>query len=125
MESVGRLFCTARSPSHGSTTSAPRLEQGELPVETAPPVPTPEATVAALPTTPTVPPVTQTTSDPSITMSASVFHVLSNIPASSTPIAPVDDTTPAEVRIPPPQDEPPTVTASPEEASSPPKAPNA
>ena len=42
---------------------------------------------------------------------------------SLAPIAPVEDTTPAEVRIPPPQDEPPTVTATPEEASSPPEAP--
>ena len=46
-----------------------------------------------------------------------------DLPASSAPIAPFEDTTPAEVRIPPPQDEPPTVTATLVEASSPPEAP--
>ena len=46
-----------------------------------------------------------------------------DLPASSAPIAPFEDTTPAEVRIPPPQDEPPTVTTMPEGASSPLEAP--
>ncbi|KAL6319938.1 hypothetical protein AAG906_037014 [Vitis piasezkii] len=39
------------------------------------------------------------------------------------PIAPAEDTTPVEVRIPLPQDEPPIVIATLEDASSPPKAP--
>ncbi|KAL6313787.1 hypothetical protein AAG906_010206 [Vitis piasezkii] len=94
----------------------PQPEQDELPVEAAPPVPTPEATSAASPTTPTVPPVAPITSEPSITISP-------DLPASSAPIAPAEDTIPAKVRIPPPQDEPPTVTATPEDASSPLEAP--
>nr|CAN70989.1 hypothetical protein VITISV_007324 [Vitis vinifera] len=89
----------------------------------APPVPTPKAISAAPPTTPSVPPVAPTTFEPSITISASEFCALPNPPASSTPIAPVEDTTLAEVRIPTPQDEPPTVTTTPKEASSPPEAP--
>ena len=46
-----------------------------------------------------------------------------DLPASSAPITPAKGTTPVEVQIPPPQDEPPTVTATPKEASSPPEAP--
>ena len=46
-----------------------------------------------------------------------------DLPASSAPIAPVEDTIPAKVWIPPPQDEPPTVTVTPEDASSPLEAP--
>ena len=40
----------------------PQLEQDELSAETVPPVLTPEATSAAPPTTPTVPPIASTTS---------------------------------------------------------------
>ena len=54
----------------------PQPEQGELPVEIVPLVPTPEATFATLPMTPTIPPVEPTTSEPSITISASEFRVL-------------------------------------------------
>ncbi|RVW13820.1 hypothetical protein CK203_083619 [Vitis vinifera] len=46
-----------------------------------------------------------------------------DLPTSSALIAPTEDTTPIEVRIPPPQDEPPIVTAMLEDASSPPEAP--
>ena len=49
-------------------------EQGELPTKTAPPVPTPEATSTAPPTTLTVTPVAPTTSEPSITISALEFR---------------------------------------------------
>ena len=54
----------------------PQPEHGEPPIETAPPVPTPEATFTTLPTSPTVPPVMPTTSEPSITISALEFCVL-------------------------------------------------
>ena len=54
----------------------PQPEQGKLPTETAPPVPTPEAISTAPPTTPIVPPVAPTTSEPSITISASEFRAL-------------------------------------------------
>ncbi|RVW41469.1 hypothetical protein CK203_094052 [Vitis vinifera] len=119
----------------------PQPEQGKLPAEIAPPVPTPEATSAAPPTTSTVLPVAPTTSESSITISASEFRALTailrqiqqhlgllpppqpDLPVSSAPIAPAKDTTPVEVRIPPPQDEPPTITAMPGEASSPLEAP--
>ncbi|RVW13726.1 hypothetical protein CK203_087194 [Vitis vinifera] len=95
MELVGRLFCTSRSLSHGSTSSAPTyevgtvyssIEQGKLLIETIPPapasptsapqVPMPKATFAAPPMSPTVPPVAPTTSEPSITISASEFRGL-------------------------------------------------
>ncbi|RVW22049.1 hypothetical protein CK203_109594 [Vitis vinifera] len=76
--------------------------------------PTPEATFATLPTTPTVPPVVPTTSEPSITISSLEFCVLLQL-----------TTLTVEVRILPSQDEPPTVTATPKEASSPPEAPTA
>nr|CAN69104.1 hypothetical protein VITISV_000456 [Vitis vinifera] len=46
-----------------------------------------------------------------------------DLPTSSAPIALAEDTTPAEVWIPPPQDEPPIVTTTLEDASSPPEAP--
>ncbi|RVX03786.1 hypothetical protein CK203_022964 [Vitis vinifera] len=124
------------------------FEQGELPTETIPPVPTsptstppvpmPEAISAASPMTPTVPPVAPTTSEPSITISASkfrglvhtfqtlttthaaLFQQMPDFPASSEPLAPTEDTIPAEdttiVEI---VD---TVTATPEDASSPPEA---
>ncbi|RVW29320.1 hypothetical protein CK203_115423 [Vitis vinifera] len=103
----------------------PQQEHGELPADTTPPVPTPEATSAAPPTTSTVPPIAPTTSEPSITISASEFCtlVLSFRRWLRSPIAPIEDTTPAEVQIPPPQDEPPIVTATLEDASSPPEAP--
>ena len=52
----------------------PQPEQGELPAEIAPLVPTPEATSAASSATPNVPPVVLTTSEPSITISASEFR---------------------------------------------------
>ena len=54
----------------------PQPEHGELPAETALPVPTPKATSAAPPMTPTVPPVAPTTSKPFITISTSKFHSL-------------------------------------------------
>ncbi|KAL6313018.1 hypothetical protein AAG906_037931 [Vitis piasezkii] len=95
-----------------------------------------------LPATPLVPPIAPTTSEPSITISALEFRTLDttilrqiqqhlgllppsqpDLPTFSTPIGLADDTIPAEVRIPPPQDEPPTVTATLEDASSPPEAP--
>ncbi|RVW68672.1 hypothetical protein CK203_063411 [Vitis vinifera] len=53
MESVGGLFCTSWSPSMVAPLVPPQLEHGELPAQTAPPIPTPEATSAAPPTTPT------------------------------------------------------------------------
>ncbi|KAL6325921.1 hypothetical protein AAG906_038412 [Vitis piasezkii] len=79
----------------------PQPKHGELPADTTPPVPTPEATSSALLTTPTVSPVASTTSELSITISTSEFRAL----------------------IPPPQDEPPIVTTTLEDASSPPEAP--
>ena len=54
----------------------PQSEKDKLLAETAPPVPTPEATSAALPTTPIVPPIVSTTSESSIIISASEFHAL-------------------------------------------------
>ena len=54
----------------------PQPEHGELPAETALPVPTPKATSAALPTTCTIPPVVPTTTESSITISASEFCAL-------------------------------------------------
>ena len=54
----------------------PQPEHGELPAQTAPPIPTPEATSAAPPTTPTVPPVVPTTSEPTITILALEFRAL-------------------------------------------------
>ena len=54
----------------------PQPEQGELPAEISPLVPTPEATSATLPMTPTIPLVAPTTSEPSITISASKFRDL-------------------------------------------------
>ena len=54
----------------------PRLKQDELPVETTPPVPTPEATSAAPPMTPTSPPIAPTTVESSITISAMEFCAL-------------------------------------------------
>ena len=54
----------------------PQPEQGELTVETTPPMTTHEATLAAPSTTSTVPPVAPTTSEPSITLSASDFRAL-------------------------------------------------
>ncbi|RVX14645.1 hypothetical protein CK203_012076 [Vitis vinifera] len=111
----------------------PQPEQGELPIETASLVPIPEATSAASATTLTVPPVVPITSEPSITISASEFRTLKHLgllhppqpdlPASSAPIALAENTIPAKVQIPPPQDEPPTVTTTPEDASSPLEAP--
>ncbi|RVW69429.1 hypothetical protein CK203_061778 [Vitis vinifera] len=114
----------------------PQLEHGKLPAETIPPVPTPKATSAAPPTTPTIPPIASTTSEPSITISALEFSVLVHTFQTLTtthstifqqmdeipPTAPSEDTTPTEVRIPPPQDEPPTVTATLEDTSSSPEA---
>nr|CAN81901.1 hypothetical protein VITISV_005292 [Vitis vinifera] len=58
----------------------PQPEHGELPAQTAPPIPTPEATSAAPPTTPTVPPVVPTTSEPTITILALEFRALANEP---------------------------------------------
>ncbi|KAL6345554.1 hypothetical protein AAG906_017281 [Vitis piasezkii] len=112
----------------------PQPEHGKIPVETAPPVPTPETTSAAPPTISTIPPVAPTTSEPFM---PSEFRALiqkhlgllpspqPELPASSAPIALAEDTTPVEVWIQPPQDEPLTVTATPEDASSPPEAPTA
>ena len=146
----------------------PQPEHGKLPVETAPLVPTLEATSAAPPTISTIPPVAPTTSE---SFMASEFRTLvhtfqtlttthstlfqqmvemhahqdqqtailrqiqkhlglllspqPDLPASSAPIALAKDTTPVEVRIQPPQDEPLTVTATPEDSSSPPEAPTA
>ncbi|KAL6321928.1 hypothetical protein AAG906_035831 [Vitis piasezkii] len=122
----------------------PQTKLGELPTETippapalpisAPPVPMLEATSVAPPMTPTVPPIAPTTSEPSITISASKFRPLA--PTEDT--IPVEDTTTVEVQISPPQeattdaiasndprDEPQTIdtiTATPEDASSPPEA---
>ncbi|RVW28907.1 hypothetical protein CK203_116047 [Vitis vinifera] len=109
----------------------PQPEQGELPTETVPPVPTSKPTSVAPPIT-FVPLVAPTTSEPSITIFSSEFRALCIpfrhspslillsssrwlrcVPIRITPIAPIEDTTPAEVRIPPPQDEPPIVTAMP------------
>ncbi|RVW69820.1 hypothetical protein CK203_061167 [Vitis vinifera] len=130
----------------------PQPEHGELPAQTVPPIPTPEATFVAPPTTPTVPPVAPTTSEPTITILALEFCTLcipfrhspppillsSNrwlryVPIRTSKLLffarfsstsesylclsltfphPQSYTTPAEVRIAPPQDEPPIVTAS-------------
>ena len=54
----------------------PQPEQGELPAETTPPVPTPQVTFATPPTPPTIPPVAPTTSELSITISATEFRAL-------------------------------------------------
>ena len=54
----------------------PQPEQGELTVETTPPMTTPEATLTAPSTTSTVPPIAPTTSELSITLSASEFRAL-------------------------------------------------
>ena len=152
------------------------IEQGELPKETIPPVPMPEAISAAPPMTCIVPPVVPTTFEPFITIFTLEFrgivHTLRTLTTthtalfqqitilcqikqhlgllpppqpdlleSSEPLAPdedtipLEDTTTIEVHIPPPQeattdaiasddpqDEPQTVdtvTATPEDASSP------
>ncbi|KAL6332301.1 hypothetical protein AAG906_004863 [Vitis piasezkii] len=42
----------------------PQPKQDELPIETAPPMPAPQATSAAPPTTSTIPPVVPTTFEP-------------------------------------------------------------
>ena len=122
---------------------------------------TPEATSAAPSVTHTVPPVTPTTFEPSITISAwefcAVVHTFQTLTTTHyglfqqmvemrahqdqqiailrqiqqhlgllfppQPIAPAEDTTPVEVRIPLPQDEPLIVIATLEDASSPPEAP--
>ncbi|KAL6321823.1 hypothetical protein AAG906_035521 [Vitis piasezkii] len=165
MESVGGLFCTSRSPSHGSTSRAPTdgadtvysstYRAGELPTETippasashtsAPPVSMLEAVSTAPPMTLTVSSVAPTTSEPSIIVFASEFRSLPDLPTSSEPLAPVEDTilaedtTTTEVQIPPPQettidaiasidphDEPQIVdiaTTTPDDALSPPEAP--
>ena len=60
---------------HAQSTPVP-TEQGELLIETIPPVPMPEAVSAAPPMTPTVPSVAPTTSKPSITISALKFRGL-------------------------------------------------
>ena len=126
----------------------PQLEQGELPAETALPMPTLEATSVAPPTASNIPLIAPTTSEPSITISSSEFRAMvhtfqtlttthsalfqqmaemyahqnkqtailcqiqqhlgllpptkPDLPASSAPIAPTEDTTPTKVRIPPP-----------------------
>ena len=54
----------------------PQPEQGELPAETTPPMPTPQATSTTPPTPLTVPPVAPTTSKLSITISATEFRAL-------------------------------------------------
>ena len=189
-------------PRTEQTQSTPvPIEQGELPIETIPPAPTSptstplvpmlEAVSATPPMTPTIPHVSPTTFEPSITISTSEFcglvatlqtlsttHVAlfqqmvemrsqqnqqiaillqiqqhlgllpppqPDLPASSEPLAPVEDsilvedTTTAAVQIPPPQeattdaiasvdpqDEPQTVdivTTTPNDASSPPEVP--
>ena len=63
----------------------PQPEQGELPTETIPPVPRPEATSAAPPMTHTVPPISPTTSKSSITISASEFRSLIHVFRHSPP----------------------------------------
>ncbi|RVW72743.1 hypothetical protein CK203_057318 [Vitis vinifera] len=123
MASVGELFYTCRSPSHGSTISAPTARAGRVPAETALPMPTLEATSVAPPTASNIPLIAPTTSEPSITISSSEFRAMNkqtailcqiqqhlgllpptkpDLPASSAPIAPTEDTTPTKVRIPPP-----------------------
>ncbi|RVW20307.1 hypothetical protein CK203_116945 [Vitis vinifera] len=98
----------------------PQPEHGELPTNTTPPMPTLEATSSALPTT--------------FTNRIAILRQIQqhlgllpppqpDLPTSSAPIALAEDTTPAEVWIPPPQDEPPIVTSTLEDASSPPEAP--
>ncbi|RVW11949.1 hypothetical protein CK203_116075 [Vitis vinifera] len=108
---VGRLFCTSWSPSHGSTTSASTARAWRAPDRDHTTNATPEATSIAPPTTPTVPLVAPTTSESSITIWTSKFRVLHlgllpppqpDLPTSSAPIALPEDTTPTEVRIPPP-----------------------
>ncbi|RVW19613.1 hypothetical protein CK203_117246 [Vitis vinifera] len=143
MESVGGLFCTSKSPPMVAPPVPPQPEQGKLPTETAPPVPTPEAISTAPPTTPIVPPVAPTTSEPSITISASEFRALDqqtailrqiqqhlgllsppqpDLPTSSRPLTiaedtiSLEDTTTIEVRILPPQE---ATIATSEDASFP------
>nr|CAN83413.1 hypothetical protein VITISV_011239 [Vitis vinifera] len=77
-----RRYKTRRPPTtSGATTSRPESssEHDELLTKTTPLVPTPEATSAAPPTIPTIPPVAPTTSESSITISASEFRALVHI----------------------------------------------
>ncbi|KAL6329836.1 hypothetical protein AAG906_037549 [Vitis piasezkii] len=69
-------FAPPRAPPMVAPLVPLRPEQGELSVETTASVPTLEATSGAPPTTPTVPLVALTTSEPSITISASEFCAL-------------------------------------------------
>ncbi|RVW90680.1 hypothetical protein CK203_038850 [Vitis vinifera] len=52
----------------------------------------PKATSAAPPTTQVVPPVAPSTSDTSITISATEFRAMPDIPGPSEPIAPAEKT---------------------------------
>ncbi|RVW22595.1 hypothetical protein CK203_109503 [Vitis vinifera] len=86
-------------------------EKDELPTESGPPAPTapmPEATYTAPPTTPTIPPNAPSTSEASIPISATEFRAMiqqhlgllpppqPDIPRPSKPIAPIEETIPAE-----------------------------
>ncbi|RVW80050.1 hypothetical protein CK203_055800 [Vitis vinifera] len=57
----------------------------------------PKATYIAPPTIPTIPPYAPSTSEASITISAIYFLVMPDIPRPSEPIAPTEETIPAEV----------------------------
>ncbi|KAL6312670.1 hypothetical protein AAG906_025106 [Vitis piasezkii] len=81
------MVAPPKPPQTEQTQSTPvPIEQGELPTKTIPPapasptlaplVPMPEAFSAIPSMTPTVPPVAPTTSEPSITISASEFRDL-------------------------------------------------
>ncbi|RVX17152.1 hypothetical protein CK203_003278 [Vitis vinifera] len=140
---------------HAQYTPVP-IERGELPTETKPPalasptsaplVPMPEAVSAAPPMTPTVPSNQQTAILRQIQQHPGLLlPPQPDLPTSSEPLAtakdtiPAEDTTTAEVQIPPPQeattdaiasvdpqDKPQTidtVTTTPKDASSPPEAP--
>ncbi|KAL6346938.1 hypothetical protein AAG906_005998 [Vitis piasezkii] len=104
----------------------------ELLIETIPPVPMPEAVSAAPPMTSIVPPIAPTTFKPFITISASKFRGIHlsllpppqpDLPESSKPLAPTEDTIPLEDTS-TAEDETQivdTVTATPEDTSFPPE----
>ncbi|RVW77250.1 hypothetical protein CK203_043296 [Vitis vinifera] len=153
MESVGGLFCTSKSPSHDSTSRAPTdgantvysstlQSRASFQQRLLPPA-------LASPTSAPLVPMPETISTAILHQIQQHLDLLPppqlDFLASSEPLAPVEDTIPTEdttteeVQILPPQeattdaiasvdpqDEPQTVdtiTATPEDASSPPKAP--
>ena len=82
MDTVGRLFGTSRSPTQASTLVPPQAEHAQqdmLPTKSVPPTlapPMPEATSNDLPITHLIPSTASSTSEASITISATEFHVM-------------------------------------------------